>query len=381
MTATPAAKADLRNLSRGQLTAMVKEIGIGATRANRIFSLLQQPGCHDLADLTMLKRELREKLARHGYLSHLAPATVEKSSDGTSKLAFRLADGAMIESVLIPTEHDRHTLCVSSQVGCAMGCRFCLTGTMGFTRNLTPAEIVNQVLATIEYMTAQGIHRATPREFINNLVFMGMGEPLANYDNLLTALNILMDVLGLEFTERRVTVSTCGIVPRIADLGRDTRVNLAISMHSADDATRSRLMPVNRTYPLEQLLAACRAFPLGKKKVILIEYILLEGINDSDEDARLLAEKLSGIPCRINLLPYNQSADLPYRPPAPEQVKRFQKILRDQGFLTLVRDSRGADISAACGQLAGKIPSDGRKTGRRAAEPHHPTVDSPPKQR
>ena len=358
MTATPAVQPDLRNFSRAQLAALVKGFGIGAARANRIFSLLQQPGCHDLADLTMLKRELREKLARHGCrLSHLAPATVENSADGTTKLAYRLADGAMIESVLIPTEHDRHTLCLSSQVGCAMGCRFCLTGTMGFTRNLTPAEIVNQVLATIEYMTGKGIHRATPREFINNLVFMGMGEPLANYDNLLTALNILMDELGLEFTERRVTVSTCGIVPRIADLGRDVRVNLAISLHGADDETRSRLMPVNRTYPLDQLLAACRAFPLGKKKVILIEYILLEGTNDSERDARLLAEKLHGIPCRINLLPYNESAALPYRSPAPERVKQFQKILRDLGFLTLVRDSRGADISAACGQLAGKAAS------------------------
>lgn len=217
------------------------------------------------------------RLQRRARLSVLSPTSSETSTDGTVKLAFRLADGALIESVLIPTEHERHTLCVSSQVGCAMGCAFCLTGTMGFTRNLSPAEIVNQVLATIEYMSARGIHRATPREFINNLVFMGMGEPLANYDNLLTSLNILMDERGLEFTERRVTVSTCGIVPRIGDLGRDTRVNLAISLHAADEETRNQLMPVNRTYSLAQVLTACRDFPLGKKRSSLLNTSFLRG--------------------------------------------------------------------------------------------------------
>ena len=358
MTATTD-KPDLRNLSRAQLAEFLVRNGIAPTRAKQIFALLHQPGCHKLADLAELKQDIREQLQQLAQLSFLTPATAETSTDGTVKLAFQLADGAMIESVLIPTEHNRHTLCVSSQVGCAMGCRFCLTGTMGFTRNLTPAEIVNQVLATIEYMLSQGTIRATPREYINNLVFMGMGEPLANYDNLLTALNILMDIHGLEFTERRVTVSTCGIVPRIADLGRDTRVNLAISLHAADEETRNQLMPVNRTYPLAQLLEACRAFPLGKKKVILIEYILLKGINDSTQDAHLLAEILHDIPCRINLLPYNESAALPYKSPDPAQIKLFQKILRDRGYLTLVRDSRGADISAACGQLAGMHPGRG----------------------
>lgn len=347
-----AEKTDLRNLSRAQLAAYLDDIGIAASRAEQLFTLLQQPGLHDLADLTEITKNIRDQLQRRARLSVLSPTSSETSTDGTVKLAFRLADGALIESVLIPTEHERHTLCVSSQVGCAMGCAFCLTGTMGFTRNLSPAEIVNQVLATIEYMSARGIHRATPREFINNLVFMGMGEPLANYDNLLTSLNILMDERGLEFTERRVTVSTCGIVPRIGDLGRDTRVNLAISLHAADEETRNQLMPVNRTYSLAQVLTACRDFPLGKKKVILIEYILLKGINDSDHDARLLAEQLAGIPCRINLLPYNESSPLPYQCPPRQRIKTFQKILRDNGYMALVRDSRGSDISAACGQLA-----------------------------
>ena len=348
-------RPDLRGLTRAELADFLPTIGIPAGRSSQVFALLQRPGAHDLAKLSDLKRPYREKLAARARLNFLTPHAAERSADGTVKLAFRLDDGALIESVLIPTSHDRHTLCVSSQVGCAMGCRFCLTGTMGFRRNLDPAEIVNQVLAAIEYMIDQGVARSTPREYLNNLVFMGMGEPLANYANLLSALAILMDEQGLEFTERRVTVSTCGLVPRITDLGRDARVNLAISLHAADDATRDQIMPVNRTYPLASLMEALRAFPLGRKKVILIEYILLAGINDSAEDAAKLAELLQALPCRINLLPYNESEPLPFHSPAPEQVKQFQKILRDHGFLTLVRDSRGGDISAACGQLAGRL--------------------------
>ncbi|MDH3359729.1 MAG: 23S rRNA (adenine(2503)-C(2))-methyltransferase RlmN [Desulfobulbaceae bacterium] len=353
MTMVAKDKPDLRNLTRSQLAEFLEKIEIPGSRASQLFSLLQKPNLHALTDLTDIKRSIREKLVAHAQITFLTPQQVETSKDGTTKLAFKLADGAIIESVLIP-EQDRHTLCVSSQVGCGMGCKFCLTGTMGFKRNLTPSEITNQVTATIAYMIEQGVNRATPREYINNLVFMGMGEPLANYDNLLTALNILMDEQGLEFTARRVTISTCGIVPKIADLGRDTKVNLAISLHSADNDTRDELMPVNRTYPLEQLLAACKNFPLDKKKVILIEYILLKGINDSDQAAHQLAAKLSNIPCRINLLPYNECEQLPYKCPAHEQVENFQKILRNHGYRTLIRDSRGADISAACGQLATK---------------------------
>lgn len=354
MTTVAADKPDLRNFTRAQLAEFIKGIGIPASRASQIFTLLQQPTLRNLSGITGIKRDIAEKLISHAALGVLAPEQIEKSKDGTVKFAFRLFDGVMIESVLIPTVQDRHTLCVSSQAGCGMGCKFCLTGAMGFKRNLTPSEIVNQTLAVIGYMIEQGIKRSTPREYINNLVFMGMGEPLANYANLVSALRILMDERGLEFTERRVTVSTCGIVPKIADLGRDVKVNLAISLHSADEETRNRLMPVNHTYPLEKLLDACRNFPLGKKKVILIEYILLKGINDSDQDARLLAEKLTDIPCRINLLPYNESTDDTYKCPDQERIKDFQKVLRDHGYMALVRDSRGSDISAACGQLAGE---------------------------
>ena len=235
---------DLRGLTLHQLAEFVVALGLPAKRAKQIFARLHRPGVLAFSQLG-ISREVTTLLAGHAAMSSLVPETVERSADTTEKFAFRLADGAMIESVLIP-EDGRHTLCISSQAGCAMGCRFCLTGGQGFTRNLRPAEIVGQVLAVMTHMVVSGIERATPRELLNNLVFMGMGEPLANYDNLLIALKILMDDHGLGFSERRITVSTCGLVPRMDDLGRDIRVNLAVSLHSADDAVRSRLMPVNK---------------------------------------------------------------------------------------------------------------------------------------
>lgn len=350
---TAGGQTDLRDLTLARLRDYVMALGLPGKRARQIFARLYRPGVDDFSQLG-ISREVTALLSEQAVMVSLVPAVVEKSADGTEKFAFRLEDGAIIESVLIP-EDGRHTLCVSSQAGCAMGCRFCLTGGLGFIRNLQPAEIVGQVLAVMTHMVAAGVTRATPRELVNNLVFMGMGEPLANYDNLLAALQILMDDHGLGFSERRITVSTCGIVPRIDDLGRDIRVNLAVSLHAADDAVRSTLMPVNRTYGLETLLAACRRYPLGKKKVILFEYIMLKGINDSPADARLLAARLQGIPSRINLLPCNSSGDTEFSCPDEAQTLAFQKVLRAAGFSTFIRQSRGADISAACGQLAGRV--------------------------
>ena len=346
-------KIDLKNLTQGQLAAFLPDWGIPAGRAREIFAWLYRTGSHDFARLTGIKREFRDRLTDHACLNRLEVAKKEQSQDGTIKYAFRLADGILIESVLIPGD-GRLTLCLSSQAGCAMGCRFCLTGAMGLKRNLLPAEIVGQVMAVLEDMQENGAGQTPARALINNLVFMGMGEPLANYDNLLNGLRILMDEQGLAFTERRVSISTCGLVPKIQALGNDIKVNLAISLHGADDATRDQLMPVNRTWPLEELLAACRAFPLSKKKVILFEYILIQGVNDASRDARLLAEKLQGIPCRINLLPYNESPSLPYKCPDEKTIEEFQEILEQAGYRALIRHSRGADIKAACGQLAGQ---------------------------
>ncbi|MEN8140205.1 MAG: 23S rRNA (adenine(2503)-C(2))-methyltransferase RlmN [Thermodesulfobacteriota bacterium] len=352
------ALVDLKNITMPELGQLLEDLGIPSSRAPHIFREIYLYGCVDIGGMAGLKGKYRLSLAQRCRISGLAVETAEVSEDGTTKFAFRLDDGRLIETVLIP-QGERLTLCLSSQVGCAMACDFCLTGTMGLVRNLRPAEIVGQVLAVIAYLQEKGVKRATAREYINNLVFMGMGEPLANYDNLIAALKILMAPEGLEFTERRVTVSTCGLAPRIEDLGRDARVNLAISLHAADDETRSRLMPVNRSHNLERLLAACKKFPLARKRVILMEYILLAGINDSPEQARQLALLLQGVPCRVNLLPYNESAGLDYCRPGEEVIIEFKKILYQAGIRAFVRDSRGSDISAACGQLArGALPEE-----------------------
>jgi 23S rRNA (adenine2503-C2)-methyltransferase len=342
---------DLKNLTQPQLAAFFVRVGLPASRVRHVFALLHRPFTCDFAGMKTVKKEIRELLAAQACISRLEPVHVERSIDGTVKFAFHLCDGAVIESVLIPTE-GRHTLCVSSQAGCAMGCRFCLTAGMGFQRNLTPAEIVNQVVAVQEHMIGAGVVRATTRQLIDNLVFMGMGEPLANYDNLIAALTILMDQRGQGFSERRITVSTCGLPSRIRDLAGDIRVNLAVSLHAVDDATRGALMPVNRAHGVDDLLAACREYAAAAKQVVFIEYMLIAGFNDAESDAYRLAEQLRDLPCRINLLPYNEVPDLPYRCSPEASIQVFKGILAKAGFRTLVRSSRGADIFAACGQLA-----------------------------
>ncbi len=347
-------RPDLRGISAAGIVAFGRDLGLGEREALRVFAWAHRPGTRDFAVGGTLGKAIRALLVDHARLGSLDLARVERSRDGTVKLAFRLDDGVVIESVLIPSA-GRHTLCVSSQAGCAMGCRFCRTAALGFRRNLTPAEIVGQVAAAREYLLRAGLVRQTPRQLIDNLVFMGMGEPLANYENLVAALSILMDERAYAFSERRVTVSTCGLVPGIRALGRDARVNLAVSLHAADDETRGAMMPVNRTWGVEALLAACREYPLAGRRVVFVECVLISGLNDSERHARGLAARLRGVPCRVNLLPYNASADLPYRPSTPERVAAFRDVLHVAGLRVLVRQSRGADIAAACGQLAGVL--------------------------
>lgn len=348
-------KIDLKNLSRAQLQQWISALGHSAYRARQIFAWLYRPGISDFDQMTDLSKTFREELKDLAVISSLPIAVREVSCDGTIKYGLQLADDMMIESVLIP-EDDRNTLCISSQVGCAMACAFCLTGTMGFKRNLTPAEIVGQICAVQADLAQRQAGRIT------NIVFMGMGEPLANFDNLITALEIIMDELGLDFSDRRTTVSTCGLAPKIIELGKRIKVNLAISLHGADDETRNKIMPVNLTYPIAEVLEACRQFPLPKRKRIMFEYILLAGINDSDDDARKLAKLLKGLPCKINLLPCNEAPEIPYSQPSRNRVYAFQDILRKAGYTVLIRTSRGDDISAACGQLANKskVGEEGR---------------------
>jgi 23S rRNA (adenine2503-C2)-methyltransferase len=346
-------KTDLTNLTLSQLTDYLMSLGLPKYRGIQVFAWLYRPHITDFDQMTDLSKELREMLASQSSFQWPEIAEVEQSKDGTVKYGFRLSDINYIESVLIP-EDERNTLCVSSQVGCAMGCEFCLTGAIGFRRNLTPGEIVGQVVKVRDRL-CETYHSRAP---LSNLVFMGMGEPLANFDNLVIALDILTEQRGLDFSDRRITVSTCGLVPKIEDLGKKTKVNLAISLHSVDDTIRSKLMPINKLYPVAALLEACRNFPLPKRKRIMFEYILIKDLNDSESDAEMLAEKLKGIPCKINLLPYNEAKGLPFKRPADEKIERFQQKLWEAGYTVFVRSSRGSDISAACGQLAGKIAYD-----------------------
>ncbi len=343
-------KTDLTNLSLQQLTDFLVGLGLPKYRGIQVFAWLYRPHFTDFSQMTDLSKELRQTLAARVSFDWPHISEIERSRDGTVKYGFKLKDDNYIESVLIP-EEDRNTLCVSTQVGCAMGCGFCLTGTSGFKRNLTPGEIVGQVVRVRDWL----LDTHTIPAGLNNLVFMGMGEPLANFDNLLVALDILLEQRGLDFSERRVTVSTCGLVPKIIELGQKTKVNLAVSLHSVDDAVRSLLMPINNKYPVAELLEACRNFPMPKRKRIMFEYILIRDLNDAKADAEMLARKLKGIPCKINLLPYNESKALPFRRPADETIELFQQTLRNAGYTVLVRSSRGADISAACGQLAGRM--------------------------
>jgi 23S rRNA (adenine2503-C2)-methyltransferase len=344
-------KIDLKGLAQGDIIDLVRSSGEPAFRGRQIFSWLYRPGINSFEQMSDISLAFRARLQEIAIISQLTLQAREESSDGAVKYAFSLADGNIIESVLIP-DRDRFTLCVSSQVGCAMGCRFCLTGTMGFKRNLTPAEMVNQIHFVMEDLAKQGKGR------LNNLVFMGMGEPLANLENLLTTLDILLDPSGLNFSDRKVTVSTCGLIPKMAELGRRASINLAISLHASDDQTRNLLMPVNATYPLASLLEACRRYPVPKRRRIMMEYIMIKGVNDSPAAARKLVKILHGIPCKINLLPFNECDALPYRCPSRSTIEVFQDILLQADYTVMIRESRGADISAACGQLAAQVMDD-----------------------
>ncbi len=339
---------NLRDYTLEELEALFATRGLPGYRGRQVFKWLLKP-VSDFAELTDLPKNLRQELAQEFSLFIPAIKKVETAQDGTQKLALELADGEVIECVLIP-EEDHFTLCVSSQVGCAMGCAFCLTARMGFKRNLWPHEILGQVLRAKELLNQKGSLKP-----LRNIVFMGMGEPLANYENLIKTLKTLLHPKGFNFSKRRVTVSTAGLVPQIKRLGHDVTVRLAVSLHAARDEIRSRLMPINKRYPLTELLEACRSFPLPRGWRITFEYILLKGINDTVEDARRLADILRGIPAKINLIPFNEHPLLPFKCPEERVILAFQETLLARGFVATVRKSRGRDISAACGQLATKL--------------------------
>jgi len=321
-------------------------------RAKQILQWIFHKGAASFEEMSDLSKRLRALLA--DSFSILRPEVVRlaRSADGTSKFLLALEDGSHIESVLIPAERsERLTLCISSQVGCGMGCAFCATATLGLKRNLRSFEIVDQVLEARRAL-ASGAAGDPQHPTITNIVFMGMGEPLHNYDAVVQAIGVLGAEWGVGFSPRRITVSTVGLVPQMKRLLEDTRVNLAVSLSAADDEVRGRLMPVNRKYPLAALAAACRALPLPRRKRITFEYVMLRGRNDSLEDARRLGILLRGIPSKVNLIPFNPFPHSGFAPTARPAIEAFREALLRQGIHATVRESRGRDIQAACGQLA-----------------------------
>jgi 23S rRNA (adenine2503-C2)-methyltransferase len=337
---------DLKNLSPFALKEFITSFGKERYRSIQIMRWLYQKGVHSIDEMTNLSNKFRHDLSEVSFISTLYPLHVEQAKDGTEKFLFELEDGNRIESVLIP-DKARLTLCVSTQVGCAFGCRFCLTGKMGWKRNLTISEILNQILAVRETLKE--------RASITNIVLMGMGEPLANYSNTLHAIELMTNPDAFKFSSRRVTLSTVGLLPELERLSKEKNsLRLAISLNAANEETRSHLMPINRRYPLRKLLEACRNFPLRPRTRITFEYVLVDGINDSPQDAKKLVKILRGIPSKVNLIPLNEAPGIPFKRPSEEKVRAFQDILMKGGFTAIVRASKGVEISAACGQLQGK---------------------------
>jgi len=338
-------KPNLRDLSLPEIEDFITGLGKEKYRARQVMKWLYQHGVSSFEAMTTLSRPFRAQLEERARIAGPEIVRTEVSQDGTKKFLFRLEDGHTIESVLIPGKN-HWTVCVSTQAGCRMGCRFCYTGSLGFRRNLTPAEITGQITA-LKFHTPEGPD-------IKNIVMMGMGEPLDNYENALKAIRIITSDYGLGFSNRKITLSTCGLAPKIIQLGRDISINLAISLNATTNETRSALMPINRQYPLEDLFAACRDYPMPGRRMLTFEYILMEGVNASTEDAERLARLLKGIRSKINLIVFNEFPGTSLRTPSEATVANFQQILLNKHFTTILRASCGADILAACGQLSGR---------------------------
>lgn len=337
------ARRNIKNIPLPQLEAEFKELGLEGYRARQARHWLYQRDAASFDEMTNIAKSFRVLLAERYEMPRLKSRSFQKSEDGTIKFVLELKDGALIESVWIP-DKERRTLCVSTQVGCGMACDFCLTGEMGLKRNLEIYEIVEQIGA---------VKRALPEgERITNLVFMGMGEPLANTKNLYPALEILLDPECYNFSRQHVTVSTSGLAPQIEEFGDKTPVKLAISLNATTDDVRDVVMPINKKFNLERLILACERMTLPKRNSITFEYVMLHGVNDTMDDAKRLVKILSRLKAKINLLPFNEYPGSPYKRPPEDWVRQFQKYLLDRNFIAIVRRSRGRDILGACGQLA-----------------------------
>jgi 23S rRNA (adenine2503-C2)-methyltransferase len=352
---------DLAELERPALEQALAARGHQPFHARQIFQWIYRRGVENVEAMTDLSRDLRAALGREFTVATPTIVRRDRSVDGTQKFLLRLADGRTVESVFIPdtaSTAPRYTFCLSTQVGCAMACAFCLTGKMGLMRNLTAGEIVGQVRVLADALEM----RAVPF----NIVLMGMGEPLHNYDETMKALRILVDEHGFNMSPRRITLSTVGLLPALEKLAREPVMpNLAISLHAPTDEQRGELVPLNRKYGVREIIDACKRFPLKRRSRITFEYVLLAGVNDRPEDARRLAKLLAGVPSKVNLIPLNAAAGIPFERPSDETVNQFAEILAERHLTVSVRKSRGRDIRAACGQLI--VEGERRSAGQQLA--------------
>jgi 23S rRNA (adenine2503-C2)-methyltransferase len=349
----PDGRRELVGLSRDEVAAEMAAIGEKPFRAKQVWHWIYHQGVTDFAKMSTVARPLQERLAERFVIGRPDVAIEQESTDGTRKWLFRFRDGQEAETVYIPDRHeDRGAVCISSQVGCTLSCRFCHTGTQKLVRNLGAAEIVGQFMAARdaygEWPSPQG---ETPR-LLSTIVLMGMGEPLYNFENVAKAMRIVMDGEGIGLSRRRITLSTSGVVPLMDQCGEELGVNLAISLHAVNDELRDELVPLNRKYPLEELLAACRRYPgASNARRITFEYVMLRDVNDSEAEARELVRLIAGIPAKVNLIPFNPWPGSNYEPSTGNRLARFARIVQDAGFASPIRAPRGRDILAACGQL------------------------------
>ncbi|RKX59491.1 MAG: 23S rRNA (adenine(2503)-C(2))-methyltransferase RlmN [Thermodesulfobacteriota bacterium] len=342
-------KPNLRNYNIEELKKLMETLGEPSYRGEQIFHWITCKNAITFEEMTDLPKTLRAKFSEKFSLELPEILDKEEDIDGTTKFALKLADGSLIETVIIP-ERDHYTLCVSTQVGCPIGCKFCITGKLGFKRNLEVSEILSQVVLARRYLKEK--NEILP---LRNIVFMGMGEPLLNLQNLIKALKILAHSKGFNYSRKRLTVSTVGLLKEMKILAKEFPVALALSLHAPTDEIRKKLIPVAKKYPIKELISACKKFPRIKNSRITIEYVLIRNVNDGEECAVKLAELLKGYPFKVNLIPYNPHSDLPFERPSPDKIEKFQKYLLSQKILTTVRKSKGLMINAACGQLGAKF--------------------------
>jgi 23S rRNA (adenine2503-C2)-methyltransferase len=346
-------KVNLLNFDRKGMEAFFIEIGEKPFRATQLLKWIYQEGVEDFAQMSNLSKSLRNYLTEHCILGAPEIVLEQNASDGTRKWLLQMNCGNRVETVFIP-EEKRGTLCVSSQVGCALACTFCSTAQQGFNRNLSTAEIIGQLYVAQKRLGAE--------KKVTNVVMMGMGEPLLNFDNVVTAMNLMMDDFSYGLSKRRVTISTSGVVPAMYRLTQLCDVSLAVSLHAANDELRNKLVPINQKYPLKELMEACRDnVKLAPRRKITFEYVMLKDVNDSDQDARNLLKLLKNVPSKLNLIPFNPFPDSLYECSTSDRIDRFRAILHNAGTITTIRRTRGDDIDAACGQLVGKVNDKSRR--------------------